>query len=86
MAAATGVLYKAPAFYDHMHLVSKEVATVTNLLIETGATSVWVVGKGEKQRVAAPDTDVFTMIIPVTRVDIGMTEQETGHVVTNTRF
>lgn len=48
VAAATGVLYKAPAFYDHMHLVSKEVATVTNLLIETGATSVGVVGEGEK--------------------------------------
>ena len=48
MAAVTRVLYKAAAFYDRMHLVSKQIAVVTNLFFEAVATGVWVVGEGEK--------------------------------------
>ena len=48
MATVTRVLYKAVAFYDRMHLVSKQIAAVAHLFIKAAATGVRVVGEGKK--------------------------------------
>jgi hypothetical protein len=48
MATVTRVLYKAAAFYDRMHRVSKQITAVAHLFIEAATTGVWVVGEGKK--------------------------------------